>query len=743
MLSDAQAVGNLLDAAISYAGLGWKVFALSGKRPATQNGFYDATCSASQLRQQFNGSSITGIGLRTGITINGDFTLYAVDIDCRHNGHLSLEALANSHGELPDTVCQETNDGHHYFFAVPKGKRIRSLGEGIDIKGPGGYVVIAPSLHPNGTHYTWMIDGNPLDGVRVENAPDWMLEDDAPREQEQNVDFIATGYLPPETVSELREALAFWDHDDYHEWIKAGQALHFTCAPDAFAVWEEFSSRSSKYDHREAVAKWGSFKQGNGSGKSVTILTIFKTAQERGWVNPLKNKQETTPNFTPSLIYQSPPPVATAAPTKDIETLPSKRLEDVAEWMQGSALRSTRQVAVTGALALASVVAGRLYATDRENFSSLLFAVIAKSGGGKDFIKKCINKALSEAELTELMGPSSFTSDAAIRTAFIKHPTKVFVVDEFGDKLRKALRDNNPNELAAFDAMKEVYSNANGLWAERGYSGGRDPDEARELKSNQVYNPAMTLVGLSTPDQFMSAMDGARMEGGFLNRFLIIDASDSPVEKRRSIDTQVPKWLSMRLRAIRKYGLNENNPLVSARNQQFDMVPSPRKVVANEQVYNLFFDAWESFEDAYKDDPLMLNLSARWHENAMRMAVAIAVFEDYTMPTITPHIAQWCLDFVRHHGQIFGALCRLNALDSDSEWDQRRTKALGKLRQAGEAGVTMEQMNRLRPFKSLKLKDRNELLADLEHMGLAFKKVEPGLNGHRMKTTWYAMAEDD
>lgn len=65
--------------------------------------------------------------------------------------------------------------------------------------------------------------------------------------------------------------------------------------------------------------------------------------------------------------------------------------------------------------------------------------------------------------------------------------------------------------------------------------------------------------------------------------------------------------------------------------------------------------------------------------------------------------------------------------------------ALLKLKQAGRDGLTLRQMNNIRPFKDRVIEARNKLLEDLEYMELAFKRVEPGRNGKgKPKTTWYA-----
>jgi len=126
------------------------------------------------------GKSSWNIGLRTG-TVSGIFVL---DIDRKSVSEDGLETLENlipENEQIPDTPAQTTGSGIHLFFKFPEGLSkmpcsAGQLGPGLDVRGDCGYVVVAPSMHPQaGRRYQWL-PGLSLLTMPPATAPDWLLE---------------------------------------------------------------------------------------------------------------------------------------------------------------------------------------------------------------------------------------------------------------------------------------------------------------------------------------------------------------------------------------------------------------------------------------------------------------------------------------------------------------------------------------------------------------------------------------
>jgi len=166
----------MVDSAIQYASYGYRVFPLHtvmvegdctcgrrectavGKHPRTEHGVKDATTDQEQVRRWWRSFPRSNIRLAMG---NG---LMVIDIDPRHGG--SLETLKKI-APLPKTASVYTGGGGwHLYFTYDPILSIRNsaglLGQGIDVRGDGGYVVAPPSLHASGRCYTLPDDTRPV-----------------------------------------------------------------------------------------------------------------------------------------------------------------------------------------------------------------------------------------------------------------------------------------------------------------------------------------------------------------------------------------------------------------------------------------------------------------------------------------------------------------------------------------------------------------------------------------------------
>lgn len=287
-MRDPQNLSTPLAYALAYARIGWQVFPLEPgtKRPLGQlvpRGMLDATIDTATIQQWWQRSQDAGIGI--ALAQSG---LVAIDVDPRNGGTDTFDHLQADHGSLRSDVMAFTGGGgEHHVFVVPQGAQLRlpgTLGHGVDLKA-NGYIVVEPSIHPNGNAYGWEASSSPLDGVVPSPLPDWLrsfrveLRQPGPRVGEVPVD--------AEQARDVREALYLLDADDREDWLHAGMALHSTrWGHPAYAMWCAWSQQSPKFDPTDCRRVWNSYStDGERGGLGLTLAWVFSEAQKRGWQN--------------------------------------------------------------------------------------------------------------------------------------------------------------------------------------------------------------------------------------------------------------------------------------------------------------------------------------------------------------------------------------------------------------------------------------------------------------------------
>ena len=700
---------------------------------AARQGQNSATTDEAQIERWWSQYPRANVGIVLALS-----NLVAIDIDPRNGGDITIEEVEVRHGPLRSDVLQLTGGGgEHRVFQVPAGVMIQvpgKLGPGVDVK-HNGYIVVEPSNHICGGTYQWEASSDPLDGVLPSVLPDWVRSvrpEHLPQEPQAKV-------LSATEVLELQSALAVIDPDARGTWLNVGMALHATDAgPQAYGLWCDWSRQSEKFDPVDQQRVWRSFRTKGLSGLSPAW--IFSEAQSVGWVNPRSRAAQAAaaPVVDPALAETLTPKrvqPAAAAATGDLDRLPVTQLDRAAGWISGLYDQPTPAISVAGALALASVVTGRVYRSEMANWPSLLMAIVGPSGVGKNYVKVGIERLLVHAGLDRLIAGDFYTHQSALYWALHQAPCHICISDEFGENFLEARKNNNANKMTVFKALKKVYSDADHIYKPESYSmGGLSKKQREEMEQRPVANPAITMLGLSTARQFWGEIKASHIEGGLLNRFVIVTVDGSRGEIRGRGPDEPPAELIEHIRAVRR--IDE-----FTRHTAYDAMPSWVPVRFSDGARRRF-EAMRALADALGDRLEAHGLgpmTRRWRENAMRMATGLSAFERPADPVVHADLADWACRYIEARGQ--EAIEQLGANAGETDYAHQLNAVRAFIGGAGERGATDYELKR--GINHIRRRDLAELVAHLAEAGAIVQVERRSDKGGRPSQAWViAQAED-
>lgn len=145
--------------------------------------------------------------INVGVACGFPSGVWALDVDPRHDGHLTMSALIAAHGDLPPTRTHRTPGGgwHHFFLMPADGGDVRNsvgkLGPGVDVRGTGGYVAAPPTVREAtdtapGGEYVVELDMDPVP------APDWLVDLARGRTEPSGTAMAAVEWTGPVAVIE-------------------------------------------------------------------------------------------------------------------------------------------------------------------------------------------------------------------------------------------------------------------------------------------------------------------------------------------------------------------------------------------------------------------------------------------------------------------------------------------------------------------------------------------------------------
>ena len=149
---------SLFSHACDYIKLRWSVIPIEpgGKKPLIKwEKYQKERATEDQIKKWWTKYPNANIGIITGVISD----VIVIDIDSKKGD----EEYIAKFNELHNTISQKTGkpNATQKFFKHPKDHTYHNMARllpDVDVRANGGYVIVPPSIHPNGTQYKWIID---------------------------------------------------------------------------------------------------------------------------------------------------------------------------------------------------------------------------------------------------------------------------------------------------------------------------------------------------------------------------------------------------------------------------------------------------------------------------------------------------------------------------------------------------------------------------------------------------------
>lgn len=704
---------------------GNKLCRTPGKHPhglLAPRGFYEATKDEEKIKYWFSSVKNLNIGMPTG-KINGFSVL---DIDPRNFGDDTIDALQKKYGTLPETLTQVTGGGGlHYLYKTPT--RLRSPGRGVDVKNDGGYIIVEPSRHGSGGKYFFDDDGFNLE--KICDAPAFLTEELSRAVEEVTQKNKIFGELTESKKLEIAQALKKIDANEYETWIKVGLALRSLDANGAYELWDEWSKTASNYD-ADNFKRWQSFK----NVSSINIETIFYLANQKT-ASEAKEIQE---EFIEEAIEEE----KTNVP-KHLLNVPGV-LGSFVDWCNETAPKKQPQFSVQAALALGSICMSRRWRTTSNNYPSMYFLNVGKSASGKEHARTAIEHALEASKLEHLIGPSGYTSDSAVFSTLMMQPAHITIIDEFGAMLGNNRAQNNFHKRQSLDLLTQLWGLSHSVVRAQSYSTMTLNKKQREdIDKKIIRNPAVTILGMTTPKTFYSSLDEQSIEGGFLNRLMIVESDIGAQERGEFSDANLPVSVSQWCYGVATASATSGNLSSIELGQGTENIV---KVVEIDETARKIFKDYERYcisSINLLDAEGLAEMQGRSLEKAMRIALLVAVSIDPISSVINELSASWAVDYVKYYTEQTIEAVRKNL--HNSKFAEQRALVLAMLKRAGKFGLTEREMARKsRVFAGLDNKSREMIFKTLvSEQEIALTERSTSCNLVKTRAAWVLIKNED
>jgi len=251
---------------------------------------------------------------------------------------------------------------------------------------------------------------------------------------------------------------------------------------------------------------------------------------------------------------------------------------------------------------------------------------IAETGAGKD-LPRHVAVLLAQQAHVRLIGKPA--SGPGLEDALVSHQGILIEIDELAHLLAAVNASRAPAYLIELAAnLLRLFSASNGTYHTRVKADGKPP--------RTIDNPAVSLIGFTTPEKLGQAVSEENIADGLLGRFLFALGREDVPPRRVHEHLVLPDSVK---RAVLGVAMAKN----------FFPIRGETAIGIDDDANQLLDDLMQEFHRIGRaaTSPFAKALHVRSYEKAERIAGVLAAWSNPAKPVITPDHVQWAAQAVR------------------------------------------------------------------------------------------------
>jgi hypothetical protein len=497
-------------------------------------------------------------GANVGVCLGKASGLVALDFDDDVNQlHSKIIKL------LPESPVKKVGNRGFTAFYKYNGettRKWRAAGQTVlELLSSGRQTVIPPSIHPDSEKpYEWIgkslfetdkIDFPTLPKDFVEKVDELLSVAKTSTEKTQK-EFNYSKNDIDASLEDVEKALKYVSSEDYETWIQVGMGLKETYGNKGLPVWDDWSSRSSKYKKGEIFRKWQSFKD-----HGITVGTIVFYAMENGYVPVETIKTDITiedkieiDNFVKSFKQNSEVSgnyMNVSNGGFDIVKDAPNLIGDIAYYINESAIAPQPVLSLAAAITATGTIYSHRVRGETDLRTNMYCMSIAPTGAGKEHPMVAINKLFEALSVEHLLVGEPASSAGFIKSVQECNGRCLLQIDEFGKFLSSISGKGQSKYLADITtAWTKMFTKANTKYLGQQYA-----NHDGKMSRKDVRQPCVSILGATVPGRLYESMSSHEIVDGFFSRWLLFETKVFSPQRKENFDITLNTKISSGLLA--------------------------------------------------------------------------------------------------------------------------------------------------------------------------------------------------